>query len=159
MKTRWQWQSWKGVHKGEKISECQHSQISRGGAKSYRVCRLGLWSMMSALETNTGFVSFPLFSVLTFSATSALKHFFRPVRDEATQQYIYLGFLLNFSPAVRLQCSLIYRTGYSYFSYYAPRVQNVPHSCFEASKEHSCISTVSVLPATVYVASGVCGAK
>lgn len=38
-----------------------------------------------------------------------------------------------------------------------PPPEDIPHSCFEASKEHSCISPVSVLPATVNVVPGVCG--
>lgn len=36
-------------------------------------------------------------------------------------------------PVVRIQCSLIYRT-------VTDRLQNTPHSCCWASKEHSCIS-------------------
>lgn len=50
------------------------------------------------------------------------------------------------------------QSAYRHFSENSCRVQNIPHSCFEASKEHSCISSVSVLPATVYIAPGVCRA-
>lgn len=136
--------------------ECQHSQISQG-AKSYTVCRLGLWSMTSDLETDAGFVLFALIS-----------HFLWHVRFNTFPPHArrsntakYLSWVSSEIPCLQLvvQFSLIYRTSSRYFSYNPFWVQNIPHTCFEASKECSCISTVSVLPAIVYVTRGVCRAR
>lgn len=76
-----------GAHR-EKISELQHSQISRGQ-----------WNTELA-----GWICFRSFSV-----TSAFKHFSTQCKTKP-QQNGYLVFVQNLFPAARIHCSLIYRT-------------------------------------------------
>lgn len=77
-------------------------------------------------------------------------------RRSNTTKYLSWGFFWTSSSCSKVTTQSDLQNCYSYFSYNPSRAQKAPHSCFEASKEHSCISSVSALPATVYVASGVC---
>lgn len=138
----------KGVHTEEKNVRMS----DQTGAKSYRVLQAGsLKSMTSDLETDIWICFTPF---LHFLQHLLFNTFPPDGRWSTTRKYLSRSCL-----QLGLQCSLIYRTTYSYFSYNPSRVQDIPPSGSQASKEHSCISTVSVLPATVYVAPGVCRAR
>lgn len=133
------WQTHEVTSAELKMSECQHSQISGGQRLTqFEGWLSGRWRQV--------WRQIYFRSVLTFSVTSAFKHFSAALvrRSDATK---YLSWVF-FSPAVRLQYSQIYRT---LSPITPPRCRIYLHSCFEASGEHSCISSVSLLPATVYI--------
>lgn len=72
-------------------------------------------------------------ATLTFSATSALKHFPPPKqRQSSTTKIFILTFLFDlFARSKKLECSLIYRS-VTAISPNLYRVQNIPHTCFQA---------------------------
>lgn len=138
--------------------KCQYSQISRG----QRVAEFAGWlsEVWRQIRKQTLDLFYFLYSSFShFQWHPRLNTFHPRARQSTKTKYLSRVFFLNFCLQIVLQCSLIYRTSYSYSSYKPCRMQSIPHSCFQASTEHSCISTVSVLPATVYVVPGVCRAR
>ena len=124
-------------HGGENVrmSECQHSQISRVQG----VTELAGWIFSRSFF-------FLLFLKINFFFGWHLS--FPSTAKQGNNKKCMLVFFKSFP------CSEV-RNCYRYFSYDLSQVK-VPYSLFEVSKEHRCISVVSVLPATVYVALGVC---
>lgn len=139
-----------GVHRGEKMSECQLSQISwRQRVTEFAGCVSEVWRQVFSRQTDFRFLAVtPLTLFKRFSTPNARQS------NTTTKTNIYLAFLQNF-----VACSEDTFAVSCYRTVTARPIPAIPSpgwriyltAAFKAFKNHSWISTALSLPATVHV--------
>ena len=144
--------------------KCQHSQISRG-AKSLQAASLECDVRFGNTDTDThthththiNWICF-ISGALTFSATSALKHFTAP--DSTTKIFIWSSFSTSSSPAVKVTTQPdLYKICCSYFSQPSIQCKISLTPASRRSKKSTAVFLQCLRCQLLYSVPGVCRAR